>query len=82
MGKGKQQNKSAPDTGVNGLTTERPVSELRDIGGHVGKLRQTTLTTQTIVGFLANQLEGLSVTIPVLRGFEIVRTKLRFIVLA
>ena len=74
MTRGKHQNQSAPNTGVNGLTTgRRSSSELGDIGDHVNKLRQVTLTTQALVGLLGGQLQGLSVTIPLLRGFEIVR---------
>jgi len=81
MGKGKHQTPPTPDTKVNGPPTKGQHSELEDIVDHVGELRQVTATTQALVGFLWDQLQDLSVTIPLLRGFEIVRAKLCFIVL-
>ena len=82
MGKGKRQNQSCtPDTSANGPTSEGPHSELGGISDHIGKLRQVTSTTETLMDLLVRQLQGLSVTIPVLRGFEIVCAKLRLIIL-
>jgi len=72
MGRNGRQTLPALDTRVSGPTAKGPGSELGDISDHIGKLRQVTLTTQTLISLLGNQLQGLSVTIPVLRGFEIV----------
>ena len=46
--------------------------ELEDIGDHIEKLRQVTTVTHKLVDLLGSQLQGLSMTVPVFRGLEIV----------
>ena len=42
------------------------------LGDHIDRLRQVSSTTQKLVSLLGDQLQGLSTSIPVLRGFEVV----------
>lgn len=88
MNKQKRRNLPALDTDVtdpHGSTTEvqgSGVIELGDIGDHLGKLGETILTTQKLVHLVTDQLQVLSVTIPVLRALEIVCVQFRLIISA
>ena len=86
MSKQKRRNLPALDTDVtdpHGSTTEGQgsgVIKLGDIGDHLGKLGETILTTQKLVHLVTDQLQVLSVTIPVLRALEIVCVQFRLII--
>jgi hypothetical protein len=73
MGKSRRQTPTPSDTnnGHYPLVEERG-SELSDTHEHIYKLRQVMTTTKGLIGLLGDQLQGLSATIPVLRGLEIV----------
>ena len=76
MPKEKRNGLAPLDTSVHRPTTGgegSAVIDLRDVGGHIGKLKQVSFGTQKLVKLLVDQLEGLSWTIPVLQGSEIVR---------
>jgi hypothetical protein len=75
MGKNTSQNSSAVDISAHGPAI---VSELKDVGDHIAKLKQVTLTTQNLVNFLGGQLQDLSRDIPVLRGFQAVCLQVHF----
>jgi len=79
----KRKTPPTPNANAKGSQTkgqpEHP--DLGNIGDHITKLRQVASTTETLVNFLGGQLQGLSVTIPILRGFEIVCARLRPIIL-
>jgi hypothetical protein len=73
--KNKRQNLPPLDTAVPCPTSEgrgSAAAELGGLGDHIKKLRQVSSTTQKLVSLLGDQLQGLSSTIPVLRGFEVV----------
>ena len=86
MSRQRRRNLPALDTDVtdpHGSTTGGQgsgVIELGDISDHLGKLKQVTLTTQRLVHLLGDQLQGLSGTIPVLRGLDIVGVQFRLII--
>lgn len=64
------------DTNVHRSETEGAGSAaigLGDVGDYLEKLGNVSLTTQKLMNFLGEQLQGLSVTIPVLQGTEAVR---------
>lgn len=82
MAKGKGQKLSTLDPTVNGCAAKGPGSELVGIGDHMAKLRQVAATTQTLAGLLGGQLQELLVTIPILRGFELVCSQLPLTILA
>lgn len=67
-----------PTTGGGGSA----IVELGDMGDHIEKLKLVSLGTQKLVDLLVGQLQGLSGTVPVLHGFEIVRIRFHLIVLA
>lgn len=46
--------------------------ELEDLRDHIASLRQVALATQKLANLLGGQPQGLSRTIPVLRGFQAV----------
>ena len=48
------------------------VVELGDMGEHIEKLKHVSSVTKKLADLLGGQLQGLSGTSPVLRGFEIV----------
>ena len=76
MGKGKLKNLTPLDTTV----AHQPAAEgqgseavgLEGMGDHIEKLKQVSGATKTLMGLLGGQLQVLSATIPVLRGFDIV----------
>ena len=65
MGKTKTRDRAAEGR-------ESDAIELSEMPDHIGKLRQVSTTTKSLIKLLGEQLQGLSETIPVLRGFEIV----------
>ena len=85
MGGNKRKTPVPSSTTVDGPAPggqDSAVVELRDMGDHIEKLKQVSLTTQKLVNLLGDQLQGLSGSIPILRGFEIVCVQLHPIVLA
>jgi len=86
MGKNKLHRTLTPlDTGVHGSAIKgqgSAVIELGDMGDHIDKLKQVSLMNQKLANLLGDQLQGLSGTIPVLRGFEIVCVRPHPIILA
>lgn len=77
MGKNKRQNLAHLDTtNIHGASDEGQgsvVSGLGDMGDHIEKLKHVASTMQKLANLLGDQLQGLSGTIPVLHGLEIVR---------
>ena len=55
---------------------------LGDVNDHLGNLGRVSLTTQKLMNFLGEQLQGLSVAIPLLHGAEAVRIRFHPNVLA
>jgi hypothetical protein len=85
MGRNKRQNLPPLDIGVPGSTTEGRGSAAVELGGvsdHIGNLRQVSAVSQKLASILADQLQELARTIPVLRGFEIVCAQFHPIILA
>ena len=75
MSKNKRNGLPSLNTGGHRPATEgegSSIVELGDMGDHIAKLKQVSLGTQKLVNLLVDQLQGLSGTIPVLNGFEIV----------
>ena len=62
---------SGPVPAVQGQVSA--VIELEDAGDHIKKLKGISLATKHLMDLVADQLQGLSATIPLLRGSEIVR---------
>lgn len=78
MGKNKHNSLTPLDTSSagphrGGPTAEGQVVSLGEMGDHIEKLKQVSVTAKSLMNLLGDQLQGLSATIPVLRGFEIVR---------
>ena len=53
-------------------TVQFAVIELQDAGDHIKKLKGISLATKHLMDLVGDQLQGLSATIPLLRGSEIV----------
>ena len=72
-------------TNVHGRTPQgqkSAVVELGDMGDHIKKLKQVSVTAGCLITLLGDQIQVLSRTVPLLRGFEIVRGRSHPIVLA
>ena len=76
MGRNKHKILTPLDTtSIHGPATKgqgSAIVELGDMGDHIDKLKQVSDATQQLADLLVGQLRGLSGTVPVLRGFEIV----------
>lgn len=69
---------SANEPAVNGGASE--VVGLGDMEDHIQTLKQVSETTKNLMNLLGGQLQELSATIPVLRGFDIVCVRFRHVI--
>jgi hypothetical protein len=85
MTKSKRRDLSSLDTNTHPPETDggsSAVIGLGDVGDHLAKLGCVSNTAQKLMNLLGEQLQGLSGTIPVLRGTETVRIRFHLNVLA
>ena len=77
MTRNRQKALTPLDTGtVTREPEEKPGSEAVGLGGmgdHIKQLKQVSGATKNLMNMLGDQLQQLSATIPMLRGFELVR---------
>jgi hypothetical protein len=78
MGKNARKGQDANNI-VRGPAPEGQESDVVGLEGmedHIEKLRRVSVSTKNLMNLLGDQLQRLSATVPIIRGFEIVRVQL------